>query len=96
MAKQVEDRTTIELFEATPQRGRPKTNPLSRKDQLKHNKRKQVRRDKAAGLKRVELKLHEGLVSRLDQLADAAGVSRGDYIAAVLKKQIEPNERHAQ
>ena len=59
MAKAQTDRTTIDLFENEKRPGRPKTNPLSRELQLKVNKRNQLKRDKARGLKRVEFKVSD-------------------------------------
>ena len=57
MAKEQTDRTTLDLFAHERRPGRPKTNPLSRDEQLRINKRNQLKRDKVRGLKRVELKL---------------------------------------
>ncbi|VTP65222.1 LexA regulated protein [Leclercia adecarboxylata] len=58
MAKEHTDRTTLDLFANERRPGRPKTNPLSRDEQLRINKRNQLKRDKSRGLKRVELKLN--------------------------------------
>ena len=55
MAKEQTDRTTLDLFADERRPGRPKTNPLSRDEQLRINKRNQLRRDKVRGLRRVEL-----------------------------------------
>lgn len=88
MAKASNDRTTIDLFANEKTRGRPKTNPLSRKDQLLVNKRNQIKRDKAKGLKRVELKVDEHLFDILNDLADAHNVSRGQLIESMLMTQI--------
>ncbi|WP_376753338.1 LexA regulated protein, partial [Enterobacter soli] len=46
MAKEQTDRTTIDLFANERRPGRPKTNPLSRDEQLRINKRNQLKRDK--------------------------------------------------
>ena len=68
MAKENLDRTTIDLFAEEKRAGRPKTNPLSRKEQLKHNKRNQLSRDKANGLKRIELKVEQDLFDMLNKV----------------------------
>jgi len=88
MAKASNDRITIDLFADEKNRGRPKTNPLSRKDQLLVNKRNQIKRDKAKGLKRVELKVDEELFDALNVLASAHNVSRGQLIESMLMTQI--------
>ncbi|MCG7531924.1 LexA regulated protein [Psychrobium sp. MM17-31] len=88
MAKASNDRTTIDLFANEKSRGRPKTNPLSRKDQLLVNKRNQIKRDKAKGLKRVELKVDEQLFDTLNALALSHNVSRGQLIESMLMTQI--------
>ncbi|MCM2680795.1 LexA regulated protein [Echinimonas agarilytica] len=85
MAKQLNDRTTIDLFAEEKRPGRPKTNPLSREAQLKINKRNQLKRDRESGLKRVELKLHEEFVSLLDEQAKAEAMSRAAYIEKLLR-----------
>lgn len=88
MAKASNDRTTIDLFANEKNRGRPKTNPLSRKDQLLVNKRNQIKRDKAKGLKRVELKVDVELFNTLNELAHAHQLSRGQLIETLLVTQI--------
>ncbi len=50
MAKEQTDRTTLDLFANERRPGRPKTNPLSRDEQLRINKRNQLKRDKIVGL----------------------------------------------
>ncbi|NRA82820.1 MAG: LexA regulated protein [Gammaproteobacteria bacterium] len=89
MAKASNDRTTIDLFANIKSRGRPKTNPLSRKDQLLINKRNQIKRDKAKGLKRIELKVEEELFNVLNDLAMLHNVSRGQIIESILLSQIK-------
>ena len=54
MAKEHTDRTTLDLFANERRPGRPKTSPLSRDEQLRINKRNQLKRDKVRGLRRVE------------------------------------------
>jgi len=88
MAKASNDRTTIDLFANEKNRGRPKTNPLSRKDQLLVNKRNQIKRDKANGLKRVELKVDVELFNTLNALADTYQMSRAQVIESLLVTQI--------
>lgn len=78
MAKASSDRNTIDLFGTT--RGRPKTHPLPRKDQLKANKRVQREKEKTLGMKRVELTVDEDTVKKLDQLCDLSGIKRSDWL----------------
>ena len=68
--------------------GRPKTNPLSRDEQLRINKRNQLKRDKVRGLKRVELKLNADAVDALNELAEARNMSRSDLIEEMLMTQL--------
>lgn len=88
MAKQDSDCITLDLFENLPKIGRPRTNPLSREQQIRINKRNQLRRDRSSGLKRVELKLHSDLVQTLEELAFAQGLSRGQLIEQILSDYI--------
>ncbi|GAA5214629.1 LexA regulated protein [Corallincola platygyrae] len=85
MAKEHTDRTTIDLFEHQKRPGRPKTNPLPREVQLKVNKRNQLKRDKANGLKRVEVKLHQSLLDQLDEKCAEHSVNRSALIASILE-----------
>ncbi|EEX50362.1 TPA: LexA regulated protein [Pasteurella multocida] len=85
MAKQDADCITLDLFANTPKVGRPKTNPLSREQQIRINKRNQLKRDKSIGLKRVELKLHMDLVEQLEDLAATLNVSRSEVIVTILQ-----------
>ena len=84
MAKIATDRTTIDLFAQERRPGRPKTNPLPREEQLRLNKRNQVKRDRSKGLKRIEFKLSDQLYSKLEQQADKAGMTRSAYIESIL------------
>ena len=84
MAKIATDRTTIDLFAQEKRPGRPKTNPLPREEQLKLNKRNQVKRDRSKGLKRIEFKLSDQLFSALEQQAGNAGMTRSAYIESIL------------
>lgn len=85
MAKQDADCITLDLFTNVPKIGRPKTNPLSREQQIRINKRNQIRRDKSSGLRRVELKLHHTLVQQLEDLAATQKVSRSELIENILQ-----------
>ena len=89
MAKEQTDRTTLDLFANERRPGRPKTNPLSRHEQLRINKRNQLKRDKNRGLKRVELKLNADAVDALNELADARKISRSELIEEMLIAQLE-------
>ncbi|HSG53225.1 MAG TPA: LexA regulated protein [Rheinheimera sp.] len=84
MAKIATDRTTIDLFAQEKRPGRPKTNPLPREEQLKLNKRNQIKRDRSKGLKRIEFKVSDPLYAALSQQADAAGMTRSAYIEHIL------------
>ena len=84
MAKEQTDRTTLDLFAHERRPGRPKTNPLSRDEQLRINKRNQLKRDKVRGLKRVELKL-----KALNELAESRNMSRSELIEEMLMQQLE-------
>ena len=89
MAKEQTDRTTLDRFANERRPGRPKTNPLSRDEQLRINKRNQLKRDKNRGLKRVELKLNADAVDALNELADARKISRSELIEEMLIAQLE-------
>lgn len=88
MAKQDSDCITLDLFDNLPKIGRPRTNPLSREQQLRINKRNQLKRDRSSGLKRVELKLHSDLVQVLERHAMEQGISRGQLIEQILNQYI--------
>ncbi len=88
MAKENTDRTTIDLFADDKRPGRPKTNPLSRKDQLKINKRNQLKRDRSKGLKRIELKVDSELFEQLNHLAQDRDVSRSEFITQLIRDAI--------
>ena len=89
MAKEQTDRTTLDLFATERRPGRPKTNPLSRDEQLRINKRNQLKRDKSRGLKRVELKLNAEAADSLSELADAREISRSELIEEMLMAQLQ-------
>lgn len=88
MAKEATDRTTIDLFASEKRRGRPRSNPLPREQQLKVNKRNQVQRDKAKGLKRIELKVSQDLYHALNQKALDSNISRSELIELILQEQL--------
>lgn len=88
MAKEQTDRTTLDLFAHERRPGRPKTNPLSRDEQLRINKRNQLKRDKDRGLKRVELKLNAEAVDALNELAESRDISRSELIEEILMSQL--------
>jgi len=89
MAKETSDKVTIDLFQNQRRPGRPKTNPLPREEQMRHNKRRQLQRDRDNGLRRVELKIHESLYQKLNQQAEQQGISRSELIAQVLAEQFD-------
>src|SRR5699024_2997208 len=88
MAKEQTDRTTLDLFAHERRPGRPKTNSLSRDEQLRINKRNQLKRDKVRGLKRVELKLNAEAVEALNELAESRNMSRSELIEEMLMQQL--------
>jgi len=88
MAKSETDRTTLDLFEYEKRPGRPKTNPLPRDMQLKVNKRNQIKRDKARGLKRVEFKVSSQLYQALSDMADAQNISRSALIETIIQERL--------
>lgn len=88
MAKAESDRTTRDLFEHDKRPGRPKTNPLPRELQLKINKRNQLKRDKARGLKRVEFKVSSELYQALNDMAEEQNMSRSALIEIILQEKL--------
>jgi hypothetical protein len=88
MAKSDVDRTTIDLFADDKRPGRPKTNPLPRELQLKVNKRNQLKRDKARGLKRIEFKVSSELYQALNDMAEAQNISRSVLIETILQEKL--------
>jgi hypothetical protein len=89
MAKENTDRTTLDLFADERRPGRPKTNPLTRDEQLRINKRNQLKRDKVRGLKRIELKMDSDIVDTLNQLAESRNMSRSEMIEEMLLDQLK-------
>ncbi len=79
MGIQLEDRTTLDMF-SKGQKGRPRSNPYPRDVQLRINKRVQRVRDKDNGMRRMEVKLPEELVAKLDQYARQHGCTRTEAV----------------
>ena len=77
MAKEQTDRTTLDLFAHERRPGRPKTNPLSRDEQLRINKRNQLK-----------LKLNAEAVEALNELAESRNMSRSELIEEMLMQQL--------
>lgn len=88
MAKENTDRTTPDLFAEDRRPGRPKTNPLGRDEQLRINKRNQLKRDRIRGLRRVELKMNREAVDALDQMAEQRCISRSELMEEIILAQI--------
>ena len=88
MAKIATDRTTLDLFAGEKRPGRPKTNPLPREEQLRLNKRNQIRRDRTKGLKRIECKVPEQLYQQLDAKAQALQLTRSALIEQLLAEAL--------
>lgn len=77
----------IRSVRARASTGTTETNPLSRDEQLRINKRNQLKRDKVRGLKRVELKLNAEAVEALNELAESRNMSRSELIEEMLMQQ---------
>ena len=89
MAKEQTDRATLDLFADERRPGRPKTSPLSRDEQLRINKRNQLKRDKVRGLRRVELKMNSEAVDALNAMAAERGLSRSELIEEMILAQLQ-------
>ncbi|MBY5920860.1 LexA regulated protein [Ferrimonas balearica] len=87
MAIEKTDRTTLDMFATEKRRGRPRTNPLTREEQLRINKRNQIQRDRSRGLKRIELKVSEALYNALNDQALDSNISRSQLIESILLAQ---------
>jgi len=95
MAKSSSDRNTIDLFSKT--RGRPRTQILSRQEQLKANKKTQRIRQNQQGQKRIEVILNYETIKKLDQLCELEGVKRADWITEqinLLYSNLRKNNKH--
>ena len=88
MAKEHTDRTTLDLFAEERRPGRPKTSPLTRDEQLRINKRNQLRRDRDKGLQRVELKMPTEVVEALNNMAEKHNMSRSELIETLIASQL--------
>ncbi|WP_029687312.1 LexA regulated protein [Tatumella saanichensis] len=88
MAKENTDRTTLDLFANERRPGRPKTSLLSRDEQLRINKRNQLKRDRVRGLQRVELKMNSDVVEILNSLAAERQMSRSELIEQIILSQL--------
>ncbi|MBS0910725.1 LexA regulated protein [Tatumella sp. JGM118] len=91
MAKENTDRTTLDLFANERRPGRPKTSLLSRDEQLRINKRNQLKRDRVRGLQRVELKMNSEVVDALNSLAAEQQLSRSELIEQIILAQLKQN-----
>lgn len=91
MAKENTDRTTLDLFANERRPGRPKTSLLSRDEQLRINKRNQLKRDRVRGLQRVELKMNSDVVDALNSLAAEQQLSRSELIEQIILAQLKQN-----
>ena len=89
MAKATIDRTTIDLFATDKQRGRPKSSPYSREQQIRINKKNQLTRDKQAGLKRVEIKLRREIYDDATVIAEERGISRSELLAELIEESLK-------
>ncbi|EGN75067.1 Ribbon-helix-helix protein, copG family [Idiomarina sp. A28L] len=88
MAKEANDKITPDLFQSERRPGRPRSNPLTREEQMRLNKRRQLRRDKEKGLRRVELKLEAAMYEELNRQAETLGLSRSALIETLLKQAL--------
>ncbi|GGY40654.1 LexA family transcriptional regulator [Bacterioplanes sanyensis] len=84
MSVQPEDRTTIDMF-AARRRGRPRSNPYDRSLQCRVNKRSQRQRDKARGLKRLEVKVPHAIVEHLDDACEQLQLNRAEVMELALR-----------
>lgn len=89
MAKVSVDRATIDLFATDKQRGRPKSSPYSREQQMRINKKNQLTRDKQNGLKRVEIKLHRDMYDKASVIAADKGISRSELLAELINNSLK-------
>ncbi|ASP39691.1 LexA regulated protein [Bacterioplanes sanyensis] len=91
MSVQPEDRITIDMF-APRGPGRPRSNPYDRSLQCRVNKRSQRRRDKARGLKRVEVKLPDHVIEHLDAACEQLNLNRAEVIELSLRHWLHLGE----
>ena len=91
MAKSSSDRNTIDLFGKSA--GRPRTQALTRKDQLKVNKRVQREKEKAQGFKRLEFVIEQEILDKLDQLCEKNGLKRAEWLTQQINKSIATKDK---
>lgn len=89
MAKQEADCITPDPFTNVSKVGRPRTNPLTREQQSRINKRNQLKCDKAVGLRRIELKLYTGMIRQLENLAASLNIGRAELIETILQNYLD-------
>ncbi|WP_370661084.1 hypothetical protein [Psychrosphaera algicola] len=53
------------------------------------NKKNQLVRDRQAGLKRVEIKLHKETYDKASELALERGLSRGEFLADLINESLK-------
>ncbi|MBJ7538528.1 LexA regulated protein [Marinomonas transparens] len=87
MAKATSDRNTIDLFGKPV--GRPRRQPLNRKEQLKRNKRIQREKEKALGMKRLELVIDQSIIDKLDQLCKLDDVKRAEWLTNYISQKYD-------
>ena len=87
MAKASSDRNTIDIFGKTL--GRPRTQMLTRKEQLKINKRIQREKEKAQGLKRLELVIDQATLENLDFLCEKSDLKRAEWLTQQINKAMK-------
>lgn len=56
---------------------------------MKLNKRRQLKRDKARGLRRIELKVDESVYQALNERAEQDGISRSELIEQLLTEALD-------
>ncbi|EAT13626.1 LexA regulated protein [Bermanella marisrubri] len=94
MGVQLEDRTTIDMFNARA-KGRPRSNPYPRDVQIRINKRLQRERDRDKGMRRMEVKIPNALVEKLDEFAKEQACTRTEAVELGLNAWFEMLESAA-
>ena len=95
MGVQLEDRTTIDMF-TERQKGRPRSNPYPREVQLRINKRVQRARDKNKGMRRMEVKMPQDLVEKLDLYAQQLECTRTEVVELSISEWFALREVNAE
>jgi hypothetical protein len=93
MGVHLEDRTTIDMF-TDRQKGRPRSNPYPREVQLRINKREQRARDKNKGMRRMEVKMPQDLVEKLDQYAEQFECTRTEVVELCIADWFTMREKY--